>query len=66
MATVLPPPQGQGAKRHVLACSVRWRTTAVKAPRPCGERAASRNAYSVLGLRSSTTKAVVGSKVRPT
>lgn len=62
-----PPPQFRaGSERHLLDCSVRCRTTEVKAPRPCGERAARRKAYSVLGLRSSTTKAVAGSKVLPT
>ena len=62
-----PPPQVRaGSARHLLDCSVRCRTTEVKAPRPCGERAARRKAYSVLGLRSSTTKAVAGSKVLPT
>lgn len=55
-----------GSARHLLDCSVRCRTTEVKAPRPCGERAARRKAYSVLGLRSSTTNAVAGSKVLPT
>lgn len=55
-----------GSTRHLLDCSVRCRTTDVKAPRPCGERAARRKAYSVLGLRSSTTNAVAGSKVLPT
>lgn len=61
------PPAGKGGSaRHLLDCSVRWRTAAVKAPRPCGERAARRKAYSVLGLRSSTTNAVAGSKVLPT
>lgn len=62
-----PPPHVRaGSTRHLLDCSVRCRTTDVKAPRPCGERAARRKAYSVLGLRSSTTNAVAGSKVLPT
>ena len=62
-----PPPQVRaGSERHLLDCSVRCRTTEVKAPRPCGERAARRKAYSVLGFRSSTTKAVAGSKVLAT
>lgn len=61
------PPQGRaGSARHLLDCSVRCRTAEVNAPRPCGERAARRKAYSVLGLRSSTTNAVAGSKVLPT
>lgn len=59
------PPQKMraGSARHLLDCSVRCRTTEVKAPRPWGERAARRKAYSVLGLRSSTTNVVAGSKV---
>ena len=61
-----PPQVRAGSKRHLLDCSVRCRTTEVKAPRPCGERAARRKAYSVLGFRSSTTKAVAGSKVLAT
>lgn len=61
-----PPHVRAGSTRHLLDCSVRCRTTDVKAPRPCGERAARRKAYSVLGLRSSTTNAVAGSKVLPT
>ena len=61
-----PPQVRAGSERHLLDCSVRCRTTEVKAPRPCGERAARRKAYSVLGFRSSTTKAVDGSKVLAT
>lgn len=61
-----PPQVRAGSERHLLDCSVRCRTTEVKAPRPCGERAARRKAYSVLGFRSSTTKAVAGSKVLAT
>lgn len=60
------PQRRAGSARHLLDWSVRCRTTEVKAPRPCGDRAARRKAYSVLGLRSSTTKAVAGSKVLPT
>ena len=62
----VPPQVRAGSERHLLDCSVRCRTTEVKAPRPCGERAARRKAYSVLGFRSSTTKAVAGSKVLAT